>query len=152
VVIRINQAPKFRPSLLVENIVTSAGTGPVVQEYGGKTLLSFPIPEPWTSGPRVADNMPDGMVGAGAVKPRPLKPTSLLSNGKFAPANRKAIQNALNSAALQKKVLVFPAGIYPVDNTLVIPVGSRIAGALWSQIMAVGPAFGDASKPKVLAK
>jgi hypothetical protein len=179
-VIRINQAPKFRPALLVENIAVS-GVGTIVQEDGGKILLASPVSGPWTSGHRIADGMPEGMSGAGEVKPGPRKPSNLLSNGKFfgrskpsyvgeavinvlafgakndgnvgsAAGNRKAIQDALNSAAAQKKVLLFPAGIYAVDDTLEIPIGSRLTGALWSQIMAVGQAFSDPSRPKILAK
>jgi glucan 1,3-beta-glucosidase len=74
------------------------------------------------------------------------------NDGSNAAANTEGINNALRQAAQSKKVLVFPAGIYAVDNTINIPPGSRIVGVLWSQIMATGSAFGDPLTPKVLAK
>jgi glucan 1,3-beta-glucosidase len=76
------------------------------------------------------------------------------NEGKSASAseNTKSINNAMRAAAGTGKVLLFPAGIYPVDDTIHIPAGTRIQGALWSQIMAVGSAFGDPEKPKVLAQ
>jgi glucan 1,3-beta-glucosidase len=70
----------------------------------------------------------------------------------LAPENAIRINRALKAAASQNKVLLFPAGVYAVGHTLDIPVGSRITGALWSQIMAVGPSFSQADQPKVLAK
>jgi glucan 1,3-beta-glucosidase len=69
-----------------------------------------------------------------------------------ASSNTKAINEALKSAAANGALLVFPAGIYLVDGTLKIPVGSRLSGALWSQIMAVGKHFQDDSQPQPLAR
>jgi glucan 1,3-beta-glucosidase len=69
-----------------------------------------------------------------------------------ASSNTRAVNNALRAAAYSRKVLIFPSGVYPVDNTLYIPPGSRIVGALWSQIMATGAAFGDPNKPRALIK
>jgi hypothetical protein len=124
---------------------------------------------------------PKGIVAYGESSPSVKKPDSLLANGKFfsrskpsystgevlnvlsfnarndgditnAAGNTKAINEALQAAVLQRKVLIFPAGIYTVDDTIHIPVGSRVSGALWSQIMAVGRDFGKPNEPKVLAK
>jgi glucan 1,3-beta-glucosidase len=73
-------------------------------------------------------------------------------NRLLARENTARINRALSTAASQSKVLLFPAGVYPVDRTLNIPINSRITGALWSQIMAVGPYFSRVDQPEVLAK
>jgi hypothetical protein len=69
---------------------------------------------------------------------------------QIAAQNTIGINKALQAA--KGKVLVFPAGRYVVDNTLLIPAGSRLVGVLWSQIIATGPQFRDQYKPKVLAQ
>lgn len=69
-----------------------------------------------------------------------------------APGNTKAINDALRVSAALNRVLLFPAGIYLVDNTVNVPVGARLTGALWSQIMATGVSFGNPNKPKVFVK
>ncbi|KAF2420339.1 pectin lyase-like protein [Tothia fuscella] len=74
------------------------------------------------------------------------------NDGSSATENTAGINNALASAAGGNKVLVFPAGIYAVDDTVTVPSGSRIVGVLWSQLMATGSAFSDPLNPKVLAK
>jgi glucan 1,3-beta-glucosidase len=76
------------------------------------------------------------------------------NNGSLVSAkkNTESINNAMRASAGTGKVLLFPAGVYPVDDTIIIPTGARIQGALWSQIMAVGPAFRDPQNPKALAK
>jgi glucan 1,3-beta-glucosidase len=74
------------------------------------------------------------------------------NDGTEANRNTKGINAALFQAASQNKILMFPAGIYKVDDTLFIPPNSRIVGALWSQIMAVGSNFQDDVKPRILAK
>jgi hypothetical protein len=60
------------------------------------------------------------------------------NDGSYPNLNSNLINIALKEAAAEKKILVFPAGIYKVDNTLIIPPGTRMVGALWSQIMAIG--------------
>jgi glucan 1,3-beta-glucosidase len=70
----------------------------------------------------------------------------------FAFQNWALINQALEKAAVQNLVLVFPAGTYAVDHTITIPINSRLTGALWSQIMAVGPQFSDPNQTTVLAK
>lgn len=61
-----------------------------------------------------------------------------------------AINNLLQVA--QGKVIFFPAGIYRVEGTVLIPEGSIIVGSAWSQIMAAGTFFGDGSSPQVVVK
>jgi glucan 1,3-beta-glucosidase len=74
------------------------------------------------------------------------------NDGTSGDINTGAINAALQAASAQNKTLVFPAGIYLVDDTINIPARCRMVGVLWSQIMATGPAFSDPSKPKVLAR
>ncbi|OBT82398.1 hypothetical protein VE02_09582 [Pseudogymnoascus sp. 03VT05] len=60
---------------------------------------------------------------------------------------------ALNSifaiAANMSSIVFVPFGVYIITDTLYIPLGSRIVGQAWSQIMATGPQFQDASNPHV---
>ncbi|KAF2434278.1 pectin lyase-like protein [Tothia fuscella] len=74
------------------------------------------------------------------------------NDGSYPNKNAKGINDALEQSAKQNKILVFPAGIYKVDDTIFIPPGSRLVGVLWSQIMAIGKAFENADQPKVLAR
>lgn len=74
------------------------------------------------------------------------------NDGTFLTNNAKKINAALWDSANQHKVLVFPAGTYKTEDTIFIPPGARLVGALWSQIMASGPTFSDVSRPKVLAR
>lgn len=46
----------------------------------------------------------------------------------------------------------FPYGVYFIKDTLHIPVGSRIIGQAWSQIMASGPNFQDELNPRAVAQ
>jgi hypothetical protein len=69
-----------------------------------------------------------------------------------APWNVDNINKALKAAVEQDKILVFPAGVYLVDDTVFVPIGSRIAGILYPQIVAHGNKFGKASAPKVVVK
>jgi len=63
-----------------------------------------------------------------------------------------AINRALQDGAKQNKLVVFPSGIYLVSNTIEVPVGTRLVGILWPQIMAVGDRFKDPKKPQVVVR
>ncbi|KAM7208230.1 Pectate lyase superfamily domain containing protein [Naviculisporaceae sp. PSN 640] len=63
-----------------------------------------------------------------------------------------AINTFLAKAVSQSKVAFFPAGIYQVQGTVFVPVGSKVQGSLWSQIMGTGPYFSNASQPQVMVK
>ncbi|RLL97668.1 hypothetical protein CFD26_105896 [Aspergillus turcosus] len=58
----------------------------------------------------------------------------------------------LEYAANLSSVVYFPYGVYMVRDTLNIPVGSRIMGQAWPQIMATGPKFEDINSPYVAVK
>ncbi|KAF2793031.1 glycoside hydrolase family 55 protein [Melanomma pulvis-pyrius CBS 109.77] len=48
--------------------------------------------------------------------------------------------------------IFFPFGVYMISDTLKVPVGSLIVGQAWSQIMAYGTKFQDASSPRVMVR
>lgn len=61
------------------------------------------------------------------------------------------VQNFINQYA-NNGIIYFDAGSYMLDNTITIPPGARLVGEVWSQLVAVGTAFQDASSPKPLIK
>lgn len=63
-----------------------------------------------------------------------------------------ALNSILNRAANQSSIVYFPFGVYKITDTLHVPVGSRIMGQAWSQIMASGVKFQDERKPRVAVK
>ncbi|KAJ6007783.1 hypothetical protein N7540_011759 [Penicillium herquei] len=52
-------------------------------------------------------------------------------------------------AANLSSVVYFPYGLYMIHDTLRVPVGPRIIGQAWSQIMATGEKFADVENPRV---
>lgn len=71
---------------------------------------------------------------------------------RTAPSTTAAINAALQASAQQGKVLVFPAGIYLVDDTIFVPAGARIVGASWAQIAATGKNFANPQNPRVVVR
>ncbi|EKJ74240.1 hypothetical protein FPSE_05537 [Fusarium pseudograminearum CS3096] len=64
-----------------------------------------------------------------------------------------AVLNHLFSAAANMSAIVYvPFGVYIITDTLDIPVGSRVIGQAWPQIMATGSKFADALKPRVAVR
>ncbi|KAM5453040.1 hypothetical protein McanCB49686_004992 [Microsporum canis] len=59
------------------------------------------------------------------------------------------LNSILSRAGNMSSIVYFPYGIYIIKNTLHIPVGSRIVGQVWPQIMATGPQFSNEKSPKV---
>lgn len=53
-----------------------------------------------------------------------------------------AFQRALDSTV--GKILFVDAGSYILTGTITVPVGSKIVGETWSQLVARGSYFGDA--------
>jgi hypothetical protein len=150
--------------------------GKIILPGGSKIIKS------WALGRRYTDDHPKGILAAGDLPPprkdksllygndvffEKQKPqyfnkerTDFLSvlwfgaknDGVYPNTNTKNINKALQDAARLGKILVFPAGIYKVDDTIHIPPGSKIVGALWSQIMAVGKNFENMAKPRALVR
>ncbi|KAH7309114.1 LysM domain protein [Stachybotrys elegans] len=60
-----------------------------------------------------------------------------------------AVLNAiLDGAANTSSIVYFPFGVYIIKDTLKVPMGSRIIGQVWSQIMATGANFEDELNPR----
>jgi hypothetical protein len=63
------------------------------------------------------------------------------------------LNRLLDMAANMSAVAYFPYGSYVISDTLNIPVGSRIVGEAWAQIVASSAAaFGDAEKPRAAVR
>lgn len=54
----------------------------------------------------------------------------------------------LQYAASNKKIAYFPFGLYRVERTLLIPVGTSVVGEAWSTITGDGSYFQDSNNPK----
>jgi hypothetical protein len=66
--------------------------------------------------------------------------------------NTNAINSFLNEARSAGQIAYFPAGIYRVGGTVLIPAGSRVTGASWSQIQGAGAYFSDVFNPRVVVR
>ena len=61
----------------------------------------------------------------------------------------RAVLNAiLDGAANTSSIVYFPYGVYIITDTLRVPIGSRIIGQAWAQIMASGSNFQDELRPR----
>jgi glucan 1,3-beta-glucosidase len=161
-------------NLLVENSAS------VVLINGGETILdgsNGPIYfSSWAQG---FQYLPDGSGGGkktGFITPAPVKSPSLLDpSGAYFTRSKPQYEGttpivatshgvsnagtgdqsgAINSllAANVGAVIFFPAGVYMVKNTVKIPVGSKIIGSGWSQIMGTGSFFQNAASPQVMVQ
>lgn len=151
----------------------------LVQDNTGKTVLAGGTTtiNLWATGRRY-----NGSVGAFQAGPvsAPKKAPVLLDNNKlytrsrpqyedlgtdrFLVATQHNVKNDgtgdqagvinvfLQKAASAKAVAYFPAGIYTVGSTLIVPTGSRIQGASWSQIQGSGFFFSDMNNPQVMVR
>lgn len=61
-----------------------------------------------------------------------------------------ALQTALYAS--QGKILFIDAGSYILTKTVVVPTGVRVVGETWSQLVASGPGFTDATHPMVMLR
>ncbi|CAG8005098.1 unnamed protein product [Penicillium nalgiovense] len=62
------------------------------------------------------------------------------------------LNSILDRAANMSSIVFFPHGVYIIKDTLRVPVGSRIIGQAWSQIMATGSKFADELNPHVAVR
>lgn len=58
-----------------------------------------------------------------------------------------AVQNAINQAVSQNKVLFFDQGVYKVTNTIYVPPGARMTGETYPVIMASGSTWASNTNP-----
>ncbi|KLU87180.1 hypothetical protein, variant [Magnaporthiopsis poae ATCC 64411] len=61
-----------------------------------------------------------------------------------------AFQNALYSS--QGSIFFVDAGSYIITGTIIVPIGSKIVGETWSQLVASGPYFSNADDPKIMVQ
>lgn len=62
------------------------------------------------------------------------------------------LNHILDVAANVSGIVYFPHGVYLIKDTLEVPVGSRIIGQAWPQIMATGSRFQDMAKPRAAVR
>ncbi|TRX89679.1 hypothetical protein FHL15_009429 [Xylaria flabelliformis] len=165
------------PNIVLDNTVFT-NVDRIVQIDGGDTLLSSNS-DLWATGKRYNGSV--GSTQTGDVT-APAKAESLLDNdGKLFVRSRPqyeslgadsflvattdggckndgtgdqalCINSFLQKAIDIHKVAYFPAGIYTVGSTVVIPTGSQVQGSSWSQIQGSGYYFGDMHSPKVMVQ
>lgn len=58
------------------------------------------------------------------------------------------LNSILSGAANTSSIVYFPFGVYLVKDTIRVPMGSRIIGQAWSQIMGTGSVFSKESDPQ----
>ncbi|KAH6696865.1 pectate lyase superfamily protein-domain-containing protein [Plectosphaerella plurivora] len=64
-----------------------------------------------------------------------------------------AVLNSILAGAVNTSSIVhFPYGVYMVTDTLRVPIGSRIIGQAWSQIMGTGARFEDEGMPRPVVR
>lgn len=148
------------PNMVIDNLVTT-NVGPIVKTADGKVILpAAGTVGLWAVGQRF--NGGQGSYQSGNVGGAPSRPASLLSGGSFFSRSRPqyealgagdflvataqgikndgtgdqttAINSFLQSAVQQGKIAYFPAGIYQVQGTVKVPLGSKIQGSSWSQV------------------
>lgn len=74
------------------------------------------------------------------------------AKGDGASDDTAALNQAFQASATSGQVAWLPYGVYVVADTVTIPKGAKIVGQLWSNIMASGVKFSDASKPYPVVK
>lgn len=152
--------------------VAVKGPGGATILAGGSTTI-----DTWGQGNRYVPNGPEKFQGPVSAA---VRPAGLLDNGKFYSKSKPhyedlgvdrfisargagatgngnsddtvAVQNAINAAVSQNKVLFFEHGVYRVTNTLEFPPGLRAVGETFSAIMGSGNAFADQNNPKPVVR
>lgn len=170
-----------QPNIVLDNLLVENSQS-VVLINGGATILdgsSGPLYfNSWAEGYQY---LPSGGSGkrTGFVNPAPAKPESLLdSNGAYFTRSKPQYEavgvgsvvvatahgiandgtgdqsSAINSLLSGNvgSLIFFPAGVYMVTSTVKVPVGSKIVGSGWSQIMGTGSYFQDETNPKVMVQ
>lgn len=95
--------------------------------------------------PTYAEYAADQVVNVKAVSAHPVK-------GDGSTNDVDSLNAILAENAASCKITYFPYGVYVVEDTLKVPIGSRIAGEAWAVITGKGDAFKDATKPKAVVQ
>ncbi|KAI0002790.1 pectin lyase-like protein [Xylariaceae sp. FL0662B] len=135
----------------------------------------------WATGYQYAPISGSGGAGSnrtGFIIPTVDKPETLLVNGRYLTrpkpdytgfeeyiiidATEHGVKNdatgdqteAINTLLSENigSIIFFPGGIYVVESTVEVPVGSYIVGSGWSQIMGTGSYFADENNPQVMVQ
>ncbi|KAI0007369.1 hypothetical protein F4779DRAFT_643166 [Xylariaceae sp. FL0662B] len=166
------------PNIVLDNTVFEGVTSPVLVD-GGSTLLSGNS-DLWATGkryngsvgstqtgdvtaPTKAQGLLDSQTGFLFVRERPQYEDLSTSSFLVATTNggckndgtgdqTSCINLFLQKAAGTGRIAYFPAGIYTVGSTVVVPTGSRVQGSSWSQIQGSGFYFSDIHDPKVMVQ
>ena len=167
------------PNIVLDNTVFDGVESPVVVE-GGATLLSGSS-DLWATGTRYNGSVGSAQTGAvtGAptkaagllnsqtgflfVQEKPQYETLGVDSFRVATtdggcANDGAgdqtacINTFLQAALAAGQIAYFPAGIYLIGGTVLIPTGSRLQGSSWSQIQGAGFFFSDMTNPQVMVQ
>ncbi|KAG8162100.1 hypothetical protein KVR01_007865 [Diaporthe batatas] len=162
--------------VIVENVKFEGVSQPVADTSGSTLLSSAGTVDHWALGPVYNSNGTFSM--GGKVGNYRKQPGLLDNNGAYferakpqykdrgvgdflhvkdfgalgdgSTDDTAAFQQALWGS--QGKILFVDAGSYILTGTVTIPLGSKIVGETWSQLVASGPYFSDASNPKVMIK
>ncbi|KAK4150377.1 glucan 1,3-beta-glucosidase [Chaetomidium leptoderma] len=170
-----NSVPATAGSLVMENIALN--NAPVAVKGPGGTMLagttgSMTIAA-WGNGHRYTPSGPAQFAGAFDATNRP---GALLSNGRYytrskpqyenfpassfisvrsagargdaATDDTAALQNAINRAVAESKILFIDYGLYRVTSTIRIPPGAKIVGESFPVILSAGGFFNDINNPK----
>ncbi|KAM7193073.1 Pectate lyase superfamily domain containing protein [Naviculisporaceae sp. PSN 640] len=179
--ITVGRQNNQQPNIVLENLLVENSES-VVLVSGGPTLLpgsGGPLfLDHWVSGYQVGVDG-DGGELSGYSEVKPDKPAALLDSrgswyyrskpqyenvgaGSFIVATNNGISNdgtgdqtaAINSLLRNNvgSLIFFPGGVYLVRDTIFVPVGSKIVGSGWSNIMGTGSKFGDEENPVVMVK
>ncbi|KAH8805231.1 pectate lyase superfamily protein-domain-containing protein, partial [Xylogone sp. PMI_703] len=130
----------------------------------------------WATGRRYLSITDPGTSATGDLNPAPDKPAQLLdssgswfvrSKPQYETFDASSFLNALDHGAVgdgvhddggalselfaacadNDQICFIPHGVYMTSETVDIPIGARIVGEAWPQIMGTGPLFADASHP-----
>ena len=167
--------PPAAGSLIIENcqfnnvstIVLGPGGAQLAGSFGSINVAGWGSGHAYTpngpqifQGPITPNNRPGSLVSNGAFYQRSkpqyveyaasafLSARSAGVTGDGKTDDTQALQNAINSALAQRKILFIDAGAYVVTSTIYIPAGSRITGESYPTIFGTGAFFSDAKNPK----
>jgi hypothetical protein len=163
--------------VILENVAVQ-GVSKVVADTGGARLLAAPASgkvKHWALGPVYQEGGPDFSMGRkvgtfrrqvglldsqGAYFERSKPQYEGRAVGDFVHVkdfgargdgvtdDTATFQRALYES--QGRILFVDAGSYILTGTVTVPIGSKLIGETWSQLVASGPFFGDAAAPKVM--
>lgn len=168
-----------QPNIVLDNLLVE-NSASVVLINGGATVLDGSAGalyfNSWAQGYQY---LPSGQGGkmTGFINPPPVKSDSLLDrSGAYFTRHKPQYETVSSSSVIVAtdhgifndgtgdqsgaintllannagSLIFFPAGVYLVQSTVKIPVGSLIIGSGWSQIMGTGSYFQNEAKPQVM--